>query len=701
MHHVISSAAPSPSLKVRALSFAVLAGLLAGFFFSTPAHGYPSSTVEIEGHGFGHGLGLGAWGAHGMAVRNPGKPGEDIAAYYFSGSRVDRAANDDIRAWLEFDTPLVDTIVTAGDPAPLIPRNISPFTIWDLAGGVQHGTADAIWSFWRVRAEGGSLRIQRALNSAGDPGGWEAPEQQVATVDGPVEFRPAGAENPFHMLQVQFSASPNWRYFRGSVRGVLVGGEVRTVSVATVQEYLYGVMRVEGSPSRWDGPGREGLRALAIVARSYALNKRAAARAAGQPYDICSTSNCQNYRGWGFVNGSGQTVQVEDDRTNFSVDTTTFEDGALKALFYGSDPVPVLGAYSSSSGGYTKPGPHPYLAAVPDPDDNIPENPSHYWRRSIPVAEVERAWPTIGSLLSFEVTRRNGYGDWGGRVLEARIGGTSGSRTVSGGEVEARLGLRSDWFRVIALGGYWMVASDGGIFSFGNANFYGSTGGMRLNQPIVGMAAAPDSDGYWLVATDGGIFTFGNAGFYGSTGGMRLNQPIVGMAATPDGDGYWLVASDGGIFTFGNAGFYGSTGGTTLNQPIVGMATTPSGGGYWLVARDGGIFTFGDAEFHGSTGNIRLNQPIVGMAATPSGHGYWLVARDGGIFTFGDAGFYGSTGSIRLNQPIVGMASAPGGAGYFLVASDGGIFTFGNASFFGSMGGTRLNRPVVGMAPTA
>ena len=67
--------------------------------------------------------------------------------------------------------------------------------------------------------------------------------------------------------------------------------------------------------------------------------------------------------------------------------------------------------------------------------------------------------------------------------------------------------------------------------------------------------------GYWLVASDGGIFTFGDAKFYGSTGAMRLNQPIVGMAPTPSGRGYWLVASDGGIFSFGDAKFYGSTGG--------------------------------------------------------------------------------------------------------------------------------------------
>ena len=81
------------------------------------------------------------------------------------------------------------------------------------------------------------------------------------------------------------------------------------------------------------------------------------------------------------------------------------------------------------------------------------------------------------------------------------------------------------------------MASDGGVFSFGNAPFYGSTGNIHLNQPVVGMAAAPNNAGYWLVASDGGIFSFGNAPFYGSMGNKHLNQPIVGMRATPDGKG--------------------------------------------------------------------------------------------------------------------------------------------------------------------
>jgi outer membrane protein assembly factor BamB len=245
---------------------------------------------------------------------------------------------------------------------------------------------------------------------------------------------------------------------------------------------------------------------------------------------------------------------------------------------------------------------------------------------------------------------------------------------------------------------YWLVASDGGIFTFGSAGFDGSLGDTRLNAPIVGMAAMPDRRGYSLVAADGGVFCFGDAGFFGSMGGKRLDAPIVGMATLPGGGGYWLVAADGGVFSFGHAGFFGSMGGQHLDAPIVGMAVTPDGGGYWLVAADGGVFSFGDALFDGSMGGKHLDAPIVGAATTLDGRGYWLVAADGGVFSFGDALFDGSMGGRALNRPVVGMAVTPDGGGYWLVASDGGVFSFGDALFDGSMGGRALNRPIVGLA---
>ena len=286
---------------------------------------------------------------------------------------------------------------------------------------------------------------------------------------------------------------------------------------------------------------------------------------------------------------------------------------------------------------------------------------------------------------------------------------TQGNNDITGGEAgccTATIGFdpASGWGSVNAaelakvglspVYGYLLAAADGGVFTFGDAHFYGSLGDVRLAAPIIGMIERPQGDGYWLVAADGGVFTFGAAQYHGSTGSMLLDAPVVGAAATPDGLGYWLVASDGGVFSFGSAQFLGSLGGTRLNAPIVGMNAAQAGG-YTLVASDGGVFTFGDATFRGSTGGIRLNSPVIAMAETPTGEGYWLLASDGGVFTFGDARFHGSTGGITLNQPVVAFASTTTGAGYWLIARDGGVFTFGDAEFAGSLGGRALNAPIV------
>jgi hypothetical protein len=230
--------------------------------------------------------------------------------------------------------------------------------------------------------------------------------------------------------------------------------------------------------------------------------------------------------------------------------------------------------------------------------------------------------------------------------------------------------------------GYWIVKTDGGVFSYGTAVFHGSAGASPIAQPAIGIAATTDGGGYWLAATDGGVFSYGDGAFYGSMGGKPLAAPVVGIARDATSGGYWLAAADGGVFTFGDAAFAGSMGGKPLAAPVVGLAAA-AGGGYWLVAADGGVFSFGGAQFYGSMGGKSLAAPVVGMAATPSGGGYWLVAADGGVFTFGDAQFYGSMGGQPLTAPVAGIAARPQGDGYWLIAHDGGVFAFGAAGFHG------------------
>jgi hypothetical protein len=109
------------------------------------------------------------------------------------------------------------------------------------------------------------------------------------------------------------------------------------------------------------------------------------------------------------------------------------------------------------------------------------------------------------------------------------------------------------------------------------------------------MASNPSGTGYWLVASDGGIFGFGHVGFYGSTGNVRLDQPVVGMAPTASGRGYWLVAADGGVFDFGDATFHGSGVGMTGASRVVGLVPTSNDDGYWIVLSNGSVLNFGDA----------------------------------------------------------------------------------------------------------
>ena len=239
--------------------------------------------------------------------------------------------------------------------------------------------------------------------------------------------------------------------------------------------------------------------------------------------------------------------------------------------------------------------------------------------------------------------------------------------------------------------GYWEVAADGGIFTYGSATYQGSLGGQALQAPVVGMAAA-DTNGYRELQANGIVSSFGDAA-RASTASNGLRA--VGIAS-PSSGVYDEAYSDGQVLT--QAGTFATFSGpiANLNSPIEGI-TASHNGSAWMVAADGGVFGVNGAPFYGSMGGQHLNAPIVGIAATPDGGGYWLVASDGGIFSFGDAAFDGSMGALHLNAPVVGMTATPDGNGYWLVASDGGIFSYGDATFLGSMGGQHLNSPIVGI----
>jgi hypothetical protein len=252
--------------------------------------------------------------------------------------------------------------------------------------------------------------------------------------------------------------------------------------------------------------------------------------------------------------------------------------------------------------------------------------------------------------------------------------------------------------------GYWLVGSDGGIFSFGSAAFHGSTGALRLTRPVVGITPTADEGGYWLVGSDGGVFAFGDAGFYGSipglgiaptgaTRGQHLDAPVVGVVPSVDDKGYFMVGSDGGVFAFGDSHFEGSCPGIGgCSGPAVAVAPDASGRGYWLVTSTGHIYTFGDARYLGAPGP--QSSPITSMVRTPDGGGYWVLDGDGQVFGYGDAAQSGAPATTEVDPATAIFATADGN-GYWVALASGAVFAFGDAPYAGGMAGRPLNGTII------
>ena len=621
-------------MRIRTL-FAAALGIAVGVVgvpgLSTPAAtAYPTANVEFEGHGWGHGRGMGQYGAYGYAQQ--GWNADQILNHYYSNTTNGTLPGGDgtiIQVRLtKFDAP-GDIIVTnadtqvAGQPAFLIRRvGANSFDVYTGAGC------------------GGPTWTKKGANPKA----------------GPLFVPPAAGQN------ITVCDAAGNRPYRGTLTVYESNGS-RVYNETTMHNYLAALAEM---PASWPAAAQQ---AQMVAGRSYA-----SAAGFGSTPDICDSTACQVYGG----------VNAESANRTAAVTATAGRVRMLNGAIARTE-------YSSSTGGQTAGGVFP---SVPDAGDAIAANPNHNWTASIPVGTVQSKYPSIGTLSSVRVTERT-PADGGLRAKTVVLSGSSGSVTVTGDDLRRALGLKSTWFSIInspsgGINGYWVLGADGGVFTFGQAGYYGSTGGWKLNAPVISMAATKSGKGYWLLSSDGGIFSFGDAAqhFYGSTGGWKLNAPVVGMARTPSGNGYWVVARDGGIFSFGDAAgkFYGSTGGWKLNAPIVGMVATSTGNGYWLVASDGGLFAFGDAakHFYGSMGGTRLARPVIGMAARADDSGYWEIGADGGLFAF-HAPFYGSLPSRGISATAVGMRPTATGQGYLIAASDGNVYSFGDAPIMGGV----------------
>ncbi|GAB3770783.1 SpoIID/LytB domain protein [Nocardioides ginsengisegetis] len=392
---------------VRSLAL-VLSGALAAAAIGVPAHAGTGDTwkvpaqawITIKGHGYGHGHGMSQYGAEGAARQGLGYA--KIVEFYYPGTDWGQA------------TGRVTVLLTGATSNTLEVLARPGLTIKDAATGDRAPLPDNGASRWRIAtAPNGDNRVSYKTSR------WHG----YADLQGAGEFYAGG--DPISLV-----TPDGTRAYRGRLRAAIPtpgSTERDIVNDLTLESYIKGVVPQE-IPASWS---TEAVRAQAVAARTYAAYEREHPH--GSTYQLCDTYSCQVYGGY----------DAEYPASNKAVDDTRG-----KILTAGGEP--AFTQFGSSSGGWTSAGSVSYLPARQDPYDGWSGNPVHTWCEKVQDDLLERTWPAIGNLTKIVVTRRDGNGDWGGRIVSITLVGSAGRVTVSGDTFRAELGLRSTWvtFRV-------------------------------------------------------------------------------------------------------------------------------------------------------------------------------------------------------------------------------------------------------------
>lgn len=359
----------------------------------TAASARVAASTTIIGNGFGHGRGMSQHGA--QAAAGAGLSAEEIVAFYYPGTTAGRFAGR------------VRVLIGKDNDNNLIVRPSPGLMLRDLRDGARYPLPVGVAKRWRLGLLGGKVRV--AYFAADGiwrpyrPGGKE-------TLLGGGEFR---STNNVHRVLIR---GVDHRY-----RGWMRFTTRRTVNVVGIDGYLRGVVPGE-MPASWRA---EALQAQAIAARTYAAFERAEKE--NQTYQLFDDTRSQVYRGF-----DGEVAS-----TNEAVVATA---GQIRL----ADGRPAFTQFSASNGGWSVDGGRSYLTAQADPYDEAYRS----WSTPLNSAALERARPGIGTLQSITILRRDGNGEWGGRVLTLRLNGSKGTATLAGTDFRTILGLRSNWFRL-------------------------------------------------------------------------------------------------------------------------------------------------------------------------------------------------------------------------------------------------------------
>jgi len=269
---------------------------------------------------------------------------------------------------------------------------------------------DGTWSIWSKSAssftKSDDILVIRSLNGYSIALPARRDESILIDGDGPISI--------------------NQNTYRGNLELRLTQkGKIQVVNELSIEEYLYGVIPKEVTPS-WH---EEALKAQAVASRTYAINNLA--KWAKYGFDVDSGVNDQVYGG----------VNAENPRTNMAVDDTR---GQL--IYY--DNVPIAAFYHSDSGGFTEdckyvfPSDLPYLKPAKEIYNS--NSPHANWVMSLD--DISENSPTltreIGQLQSIDIIERSPSG----RVIKAIVKGALGEKTLINSQVRSVLNLKSNFF---------------------------------------------------------------------------------------------------------------------------------------------------------------------------------------------------------------------------------------------------------------
>jgi SpoIID/LytB domain protein len=388
-----------------------------------PAGAAVPANITVDGHGWGHGRGMGQFGALGYAIDH-GWTGRQILDHFYGGTLTRQMGS----------SPDQRVLLTGRDGQDLI--------LFNTAGGMRI-SADG------YAAKRRAVRIQRLGEDrfqvyAGDTcsGPWRK-WSRIVTSKG-IRAKPAAINSePGYMLQVCLGRDVGTRYYRGDLIAIHSAGTIRTVNQVDTEALVRSVVAKEVPPS-WgdagDGRGMNALRAQAVAARSYAV---AGDSRWGGLATTCDSTSCQVYLGYGFREPFQKAVaKVEDSRTDLATAETT------KKIRRHLDGRVARTEFSSSTGGWTAGGVFP---ARQDLGDATASNPNHDWSVTLDRELLEAAYSFVagrdlGNVQSVRVATRNGLGSFGGRALTVRAVFEHGDITSTGDDFRRLFGLKSNWF---------------------------------------------------------------------------------------------------------------------------------------------------------------------------------------------------------------------------------------------------------------